>query len=373
MNDDKNKAPISTFKLLEEIVKNSNRDSLRVFVEYKFFKEGSKFLNLSEYLIELQSNKFRPYSDIRNNETDINQKIDLTYDKLFNAFYIIRPKEKIAKRTGYCNTQYEYIYNKILYMERQNKILDFTTREEIVSNLFQRLVRRQIMRRWGEAVRDINNERYGKHRFGWIIKEDERYDLDFPRDMLPSEMEKWLNENQKDWLDQQKRNGRTNQKTLKEEIQIKIYERFSTNMKMSIDNEDYYTMISSEVVDPIDQMNKNYLSDNLFEKIAIYTSEHLELVSPSIRILGKEKVFDLVIRILSEFDGKTFNAAKISEEFNLSTPTFSRFAGMRRLQDENNKIPDLWVISKNVVYSDPIFLESAQEIGFVDLLLTVMK
>jgi hypothetical protein len=84
----------------------------------------------------------------------------------------------------------------------------------------------------------------------------------------------------------------------------------------------------------------------------------------SIKMLGKYKLSQLILRIFADIDAGDYQDHQVAKNFGLSKSTFSRFAGSR--WHGSGTIPDLWMNTAQVLASKPEFKEAAIEAGVWD-------
>ena len=97
---------------------------------------------------------------------------------------------------------------------------------------------------------------------------------------------------------------------------------------------------------------------SLAEVIAEEKARNISVQRPSIRILGKQRLKRLILRIFNDISTGRYEDGKVARDFALSESTFSRFAGSGWLQTEST-IPDLWLNTAEVLSTNPIFKEVA--------------
>jgi len=105
----------------------------------------------------------------------------------------------------------------------------------------------------------------------------------------------------------------------------------------------------------------------LAEAVASEKAENIKQQRPAIRLLGKEKLKQLIRTIFTRLTYGEYVEKDIARHFRLSTATFSRFAGANWKEYRDDIIisvpPDLWRNTAEVLSGHPDFVIAAQKAG----------
>ena len=363
MNDDSQIKKLSTSELIKNIALNSDNISLNLLLATRklFILDGKRYL-LPEYLWNLKQRGFYPFISISNNEGKVDEKIDLTYDRTLQKFSILKPDSSVDEGEGpYCDNQYKVLYEKINELKSEGFFTNEIELELEIEKNFRNMVLRHLRYSWLEVCRKTN---HSYHRYRWELP-DETIELMKPRWIKGNEFRKWLEKNIE--------NTEAQRSPERELVQKQIYEWFGYSYDTSMDQESGLTNILDSNEDPIKSVEEEIFRGKFFKEIATEKSSNSHHLRPAIRILGKEKIYQLVYRILDSFGYDENSDAKIANDFGLSKATYSRFAGRDWRKGDSFEIPDLWKNIAHVVASDPIFFEAAIDYGLKDSIEFVLE
>lgn len=366
MSNDPQIKKLSTSEIIKNIALHSDRISLNhLLATRKLFTLDGKRYILPEYLWNLKVRRFYPFISISNNEGKVDEKIDLTYDRTLQKFSILKPDSSTNKDGGpYCDNQYKVLYRKINELISEGMLPNEIQTELEIEKLFKNMIIRHLKYSWLEVCRKTN---YSYHRYRWELS-DETIELMKPRWIKGNEFRKWLEKNIE--------NTEAQRSPERELVQKQIYEWFDYSYDTSMDQESGLTNILDSNEDPIKSVEEEIFRGKFFKEIATEKSSNSHHLRPAIRILGKEKIYQLVYRILNSFGYDEISDANIANDFGLSKATYSRFAGRDWRKGDSFEIPDLWKNIANVVASDPVFLEAAIDYGVkesIEFVLDVIK
>jgi len=353
---------LSTFKLIKKIAVHSDAKALNHLLSYRkiFWLDGIRQL-LPEFLLNLRKKYFNPYIIISDNEKNIDEKMDLVYERTLQKFSVLRPKNDNPIIEGpYCDNQYKRLYTKISEFENSQKDLTELYKEYEVEKIFQKQVIIHISYSWLESCR-IKNRYY--QRYTWKLK-SRNIELKKPRWIEGNKFRKWL---EKTFID-----TNPNDSLVKEQIQKAIFSEFGFNRELRINNIGTNSIELSNNPDQNQKIDNEYIENHLYQKVADEKADNIHDLRPAIRNLGKKRVRKLVLKILYSYIENYYKDIEISKEFGLSKATFSRFAGSDWNKDntENKslKVPDLWKNMASVIVADPYFCQAANEVGVIDII-----
>lgn len=358
---------LSTVDLIQRIVNHSNKKALNhLLSERKLFSYRGEKLLLSEYLYTLRKNNFAPYIVIADNEDRIDEKIDITYDRTLMKFsnLSLREEESTAGKGPYCNKQYVKFLEINHKWPKRDSISTELELEQESGRILQNLVINHIIFSWKEACRIVNP---ALHRYTWHLKNG-NIDLMKPRSIPGRKFRNWLENNIT--------NPNPNHKEEKQRIQKEVYNHFGMGYHFSFTEAERKDVTLAHYLDPIDEMESAYLQKNFYTAIADEKSENIKKLRPAIRYLGKDRVRELVLRILNHFTEINYSDKAIADEFGLLKPTFSRFAGRNWKKKSGNltklQVPDLWKNIARVITSNPHFTEAAITFGVKGTINTIL-
>jgi len=352
----------STAELISRIARLSDQDALNHLISSrKLLWYSNKLFLLPDFLILLRENYYRPYIIIPSDERDLDEKIDLTYDRTLQKFLILKPQDEIKPIPGpYCNHQYHRMNQEILKLKEESPNLNEVELESEVSRIFHKTVISHLRYSWLETCRITN--RFSK-RYRWRVKGG-FIELKKPSWMDGRAFGNWLNENIP--------NPDHTSKNEKERVQDIIDQIFGFGSIARIDLNEERKMELSVSYDPVEKEAKKYVSINLYKIVAHEKAELVQKQRPAIRKLGKEKLKELVLYILDNYLSEDKTDEDIAEEFGISKSTFSRFAGKDWRKNPGSRseiiIPDLWKNMASVIMQNPVIAETAISLGIKDFI-----
>ncbi len=353
--NDFNYSKLSTAELIEKIALQSDGKALNELLsQRKLLSLGGVRYLLPEFLWKLKQERFRPYIFPRQNEKVVDEKLDLVYDRTLQKFSVLKPQTETVSIDGpYCNNQYLHLHNEI--STRINQQIQSQIDEEIeVGRLFKKLVTKNIVYSWLEACR-IAERAFARYR--WQVQ-GENIELKRPSWMKGHAFRKWLEQNiDLNHLD-------------RGDIQEQINKRFGFGKHLNFDDLQERDTDVAVNPDPAEAEERAYLGKHLYIRVADEKAESIHQQRPAIRKLGREKVRQLVLRILDGYVEQGSKDIDIAKEFNLSKATFSRFAGRDWQKSKDGSamvVPDLWLNMAKMIHRDPHFSEAAIRLGIKDM------
>lgn len=100
----------------------------------------------------------------------------------------------------------------------------------------------------------------------------------------------------------------------------------------------------------------------LARAVAAEKAERIDEQRPSVAALGRGGLKQLILRVFEDLADGQYEEKQLAEDFGLSRPTFSRFAGSR-WRGTGDRIPDLWANVARVLAGHRDFVEAARKAG----------
>ncbi len=111
----------------------------------------------------------------------------------------------------------------------------------------------------------------------------------------------------------------------------------------------------------------------LANAIADEKADNIDTMRPAIKKLGKKQLRILIRQIFANIADGEYQEKQLAEQFNLSQPTFSRFAGSRWRISASSRCPDLWRNLAIVLAHNTSFTEPVKQCGIWERVLKVIE
>lgn len=110
---------------------------------------------------------------------------------------------------------------------------------------------------------------------------------------------------------------------------------------------------------------------DLAETVAGEKASIAHTLRPAIRVLGPEKIRELVLRIFTDLELGEYSAERVAKNFGITEPALSRFAGTGWSAKPANgqerfRVPDLWMNLSGLLARNETFGELAKSAGVWD-------
>jgi hypothetical protein len=232
--------------------------------------------------------------------------------------------------------------------------------EYVAAGILQRLLAKHFRLALLEARRNDMMTRYA-----WQLPRG-RLNLLMPRTMTGNERRQWLERNVHDVNPEQEGE--------QPRVQHIINATIGKQVTISLDAQPRTAAAVATDFLPWGQMIR-HAAGSLAETVATEKAAKVMEQRPAIRALGREGVFALVHRILSDLADGRYMPARIAHSFWLSKATLSRFAGIQwDLAGSNGSgIPDLWANMARVIGHNPEFIAVAEHFGVWPRVKTVLS
>jgi hypothetical protein len=345
-------------ELGERIAEKGDKDALREVLENRFFFHHlhKSIVRPVEYIASLKDNKIARrwcgYDD-----RILEDAYDLTIDKFFN---IPAENQENFEQSGPPGPDCRYYYKAFAQYARrrlaQKRPANTIEAELIAAEMLRRLIARHFHLSCLEAQRRAYELR---RRYMWELDGLTLY-IQLPIELPGRQCRKWLETNISD-VDP-KRPGE------QDRVQAVVDRLLMRRKIVSI----HYIRGGVENIpadtETIPATAEQDISVNgLAETVACEKAENIKRHRPAIRLLGPQKLKQLIHMIFAKLARGQYEEGKIADQFGLSRATFSRFAGSRWRRSCNDTIvstvPDLWINTANTLAGHTNFVRAAQSAG----------
>jgi len=371
--DSRTLAKESTVKLVRRIVENSDRLALEILLETRklFLLRDNPPLLLPEFLLKLR-NRLAPPDNITNNKKML--FADCVYD-LTMAKYSNFPETNNSelKSGDYdlkgskvdCRNYYRAFLREIQRKRDKGKI----KRQEEEELYAGKILQNQVYNNFSRSKQDCKRNTHFSIRYTWKVK-GTKLNLYYPSRLTAKEFRKWLEENIKD-VDFR------NPFEL-DRIQSIIDASLSRGYHVYLDDPDSPLDLDTEMGDEsslTELKESQVFVYGLSNAVAQKKVEEIRELRPGIAKLGKKAVKRLILEIFSDLSEADYNVTRIADQYGISKPTLSRFAGSKwfeKIEDGKDiKIPKLWRNTAKILAGNPTFMETVLKSGFAGILKNV--
>lgn len=336
---------LSTLELIKKITQNDIYALNHFLTNRKVVLHGGTQYSIPKFLQVQRSNNFYPIITPHLNEKHFDIKLDYVYDKTLQKFSILQTNKDLIDGP-FCNRQYEVILEKLEeYLNTGTNYKEIDTElkgEEII----KQTIYRHINYSWLEVCRS-SNRLYKRYR--WELPTG-TIELKKPQHIDGRSFTKWLNEHLE----------KPNPKDKNEKLRIQkiIDDWFGLLNEVDTSNVEYKLKDKNDPYDEIEKYPEDFAT-----MIASEKASNIGGLRPSIRGLGKQKIFSLVKKILESIQHDELKDSEIQKEFGLAKSTYSRFAGGDWKNKNNGEVPDLWKNIAAIVLKDPTLSELTVSLG----------
>jgi hypothetical protein len=342
---------LSLVKILELHVEHENSKAFDELLNRLKFTYGEESgLQLGRYLSlrwdsEGKNCVFRPdtvsFSDLG---------YDLTLDRLIDTSYRSRRTSDCNETRGSNRSSYwAACLKKIRSDFKKRPPKNQLDEERRAATTAKGFVQRQIGYSRKEALRRSNVFR---SRYYWKVK-GKAICLWLPMALKGHERRVWLekhidNPNPEDPLERTRIQAIIDKNLPKPQF-VPIRE----NALIEMERDPFISNISGEIV-----------RLSLAEAVSEEKAENIGKLRPAIRRLGSQKLKSLIIRIFEDIDSSDYKISDLSEEFQISVSTLSRFAGSL-WKKNGSSVPDLWLNTAQLLSTNLVFREVVREAGYL--------
>ena len=367
----------STISLIQRIAEDSDVLALKVFHETRnsFYRNG-RWVRLVEFIRALKDGRLQE-DENQSSHISMNEVLDDAYNLTLAKFYNIPAMNRDASKSQGndesterftwnvdCRLYFKGLLNKIDRELMKELQISETDKESKVAMIMTRFVIKHFYLSKKECERRNKNST----RYEWKVKGKTIY-LFYPSHLSAKQFREWLHENITE-VDPDAPGER-------DRIQEIIDRACHRGENIQIDDPEFIKRYGKEDPSLSLQSEESCLCDRLSVDVAKEKSQNLSMLRPSIRSLGKEKVYELVNRIFTDLQDSKYELSRVALDFGLSKASLSRFAGSDWLKDIDNKsekmIPDLWVNTAHVLAENPVLMETVRSAGFSEILGIILK
>lgn len=371
----------STVELVRRIVEESDSLALTILLETrKLFRlsDEKQPLLLPEFLLKLRDRLELP--ELKS-KTDGKVFADCVYD-LTMAKYSNFPDQTGRKSSSDnysvkgtrvdCRNHYRAFLHEIQQKIDKREIKGQEEQELYAGKILQKQVYKNISR----SKKDCKRVSPFSKRYGWKVK-GTRFHLWRPSYMKAREFRGWLEENIQD-VDFR------NPFEI-ERIQSKIDASFPKGHHVFIDDPYNPIELDNEIRDEFlsaELKESQVFVDSLGDAVAQKKVEEIHELRPGIAKLGEKNLEHMISQIFSDLSEGAYSVTQISDQYSISKPTLSRFAGSKwfeKIEDSEKVddikkvvIPDLWKNTAEILSGSPEFMEKVLASGFSGILENVI-
>ena len=377
----KNLTRESTVELVRRIVEESDRLALSVLLETRklFRLRGEKQpLLLPEFLLNLRNRLALPEL-----KSKIDGKVfaDCVYDLTMAKYSNFpEPNSNNLKSGDYdlkgskvdCRNHYRAFLREI-----QRKIDKGKIKKQEEEELYAgKILQNRVYNNFSRSKQDCKRDTPFSIRYTWKVK-GTKLILYYPSHLTSTEFKKWLEENIKD-VD-------FRNPFEQDRIQSVIDEKFDQGYHVFIDDSYNPIELNNEIGDEFlsaELEESQMFVDRLGRAVAQKKIEEIQELRPGIAKLGEKTINQMILQIFSDLSEGAYSVTRISNQYSISKPTLSRFAGSKWFEkiEESEKdgniknvvIPDLWKNTAEVLSGNPDFMEKVLASGFAGVLKTII-
>ena len=367
----------STLSLIRRIAEDSDTSALRVFHETRtlFYRNG-KWVRLADFIRALKDGNIREAGEEAPSHRLMSETsedaYDLTLAKFFNMPASARGKtgegEGTADSQGFtwnvdCRLYYQFLLQKI----QEELATQPASSEWEVEESVARITTQFVLRHYRFSMKECQRRERNAVRYTWNVQGRKLY-LFYPYHLTAKQFREWLEENTTD-VD-------LNAPDAEERIKEKVKLELSDGDLLDPASEGHLLRAMAGQYQP-EPVGEQDFPDRLSIYVAREKSEHLEQLRPSIRSLGKDRVYNRVLRIFSDIQEGEYALSEVAREYGLSKASLSRFAGpdWRRetgKEQAEDDIPDLWINTARVLARHRTLWEAVMNSGFAVILQEIL-
>ncbi len=363
----------STVQLVRRIVESSDRLALKVLMDDRklFLVQGEAPLCFSEFLKRIR------YTLISH------EKIDAVEYELADCAYDLT----VAKYTNFPDPQNKVPHSDFQYlkrgvrvdcrnyyraflclMEKQIGTGDFVSqaKEESVAG---RILNRLVWKAFSFSQKECKRISPFSVRYSCEVN-GKNITLWYPSHMTSKEF--------KHWLEAHLQNIDPDELNKKDYLQSIIDNELIRGHHVQLDGHEANFNRWGDDASSLLEINEGFAAvGSLADAVAEEKTKNINKLRRSIKALGPKTLKRLICQIFSDLSTGEYEASLLADQYQISRPTFSRFAGskwLERLEDNNKassekkgnksiKIPDLWRNTAQILRKSDAFMETVISSG----------
>jgi len=352
----------STVQLVRRIVERSDRLALRVLMEDRklFLLKGEYPLLLPEFLLKMRD-RLAPPDECNSADCELADcAYDLTLakytnfpDSLGDKVNSINYSLKGSKVD--CRNYYRPFLRSMGGKIKKGDFVSQAEEESAAGQLLKKLIRKAFLFSKLECRRSSPFS----IRYTWEVNGG-RFTLWYPSCMTAREFRKWLEDHFGD-IDPDTPNGQ-------ERVQSIIDTDLKRGYLISLDVPGVDSFLRTEDEPSSQEFYEGLgIVESLADTVAQEKVENIHKLRPSIKNLGSRTLKRLILEIFSDLSSGEYEASRLADQYKISRPTFSRFAGSKWFEKKgDNKvvtIPDLWRNTAQILKGNPVFMETVLTCG----------
>ncbi|MBT62929.1 MAG: hypothetical protein CML13_06920 [Puniceicoccaceae bacterium] len=333
----------SLFELLRVIVDTGDEQALAEFHNRRtVFKDENERAVLFTHFLHI----LRERALSQNwNYLVVEKAVDLTQDKFTN---LPEQGSKGPDCRKYFRAVLEYASSKVTEQAIEAELQ--------LAYLLQRFVQRHFQFSLKEVKRCHNWSR-----FTWMINGNS-LQLRMPRFISGRERRVWLEKHVTSV-----NHSNCNERDRVQEI---IDEYFGSAEPVALDDAIIRDTRLSDTDLPWKLMERLKIN-GLAQIVAAEKADRLNEQRPAIRSLGKERLHEMVLAIFDRLCDDTLSDREIADTYELTRPTYSRWAGSSWQPGGSRNIPTLWANTAHILAQDPVFIQAAIDAGIWQTVQTI--
>jgi len=367
----------SSISLIRRIAEDSDELALRVFHETRslFYRNG-KWLRTTDFIRSLRD-RIKWSGEEEAQTINMSTVTDEAYDLTLAKFYNIPGRHGRLPTSDEINDSsngFTWNVDCRLYFKRLLTKIEATVArknadsEMVVEEITSSVATSFVLGQYYLSLKECKRRDSSSIRYVWTVKGKKLY-LFYPPHLTAKQFRTWLEENisdvNTDFTDEQNRI-----QDLIDQYFYHIDNVFTENLEQ-IEHQGYLDQ------NRLERREGNQFSERLRVHVAREKSENLEKLRPSLKNLGKKRIYDLVHRIFTDLEEGEYNLSEVASNFGISKATLSRFAGSdwNENKDRNRQadIPELWANTAHVLAGNPVFMETVKNSGYTDAICGILK
>lgn len=349
---------LTLLQLAERIADGSDREALKELHDERviFYDRRKNTVHLAEYIAGLMNTKIAKFWSGGDTQV-LEDAYNLTLDKFFN----IPTRQANSWQQGPQGPDCRYTFKAFIIcakdkLQQEEPPVNAAEAEIILAEILRRLITWHFLLSCLEAKRRAQKLR---RRYMWSVNGEAIY-LWLPLELSGQRCREWLEANISD-VDPR----RPGEKYRVQAIVDRLLTKRTIFYLSELGRIGEKLPPSPYSVPPIIQDEISVIG--IAEVVATEKAENIKQQRPAIRLLGKDKLKQLIRTVFTRLAYADYVEKDIARCFGLSAATFSRFAGAHWKQYRDDILvsvpPDLWRNTAQVLSCHPDFVIAAQKAG----------